>query len=805
MNVWLAEVWQAWRASLRRPGFLLLAAGVLALGIGATVSVFVLIQGALLRPLPYPQPGRLVAMGIQDDSFSISPHGYQHLSGVQGVVSMGLIEGISPPVNVSGDGTPERVSGMRVDRGVLPTLGVRLPAGRNFSEDEDRPHGPPAAILGYGFWQRRYAGDPHVVGRSLVVEGVPHTIVGVLPPDSDVFDGADVVLPLALPADSGEGGPNYRAVARLAPDATVGSVAAQVELRLHALAVADGDTYNQHRHHGAGSLKTDLRSDQAQLLPLFLACALFVWLIALVNLTNLMLLHALSRSHDAAVRGAVGATGWRLTLPGLAEGLLVGLLGACGGMALGMLGLTLFARAVPPEWLAGTRLHAGDAAWWLAVGMGVFGALLSAALGLWRSRAGSRLDELREGGRSGMGRASGRLGRALVVAQMALAATLLSAAGLFLHGLYDAARVPLGFSADHVLAFELAPVKADYPDAASVHALSSRVLERLRATPGVESAAAATNLPIGRWFNFGGFHLPGGEKFSTEVRGVEPGFLATFRIALRDGRAFAGTDVRGGEAVVMVSESFAKKYFGGRALGQRIDIPGDHDHDMPARVVGVVADTHQFSALRPAPPILYMPLAQMPDWAMHMFRSWFPLRFALRVRGNPGDYRAAVHAAVTEAAPAQPIANLHTLQQDVRASTGEVRLNLLLIGVFASLALSLAAAGMYAVMAMAVAAREHEFGVRMALGAPPSRLSRLVLGGGLLQIGVGLLCGFGLAVVLSSNLRELLLFTLGRSNAIDPLAMLLVAVALAIAGLLACLLPAVRAARVAPMRAVCGE
>jgi predicted permease len=637
-----------------------------------------------------------------------------------------------------------------------------------------------------------------------VVEGVPHTIVGVLPPDRDLFAQADVVLPLALPADSGDGGPNYRAVARLAPDATVGSVAAQVETRLHALAVADGDAYNQHRHHGAGSLKADLRSDQAQLLPLFLACALFVWLIALVNLTNLMLLRALRRGHDAAVRGALGAPYLRLVLPALAESLLVGLAGACAGMVLAVLGLALFAQAVPPEWLAGARLRVDGMAWWLAFGMGVFGALLSAAIGLWRGRAGSGLDELREGGRSGTGRHSGRLGRALVVAQMALAATLLSAAGLFLHGLYNAARAPLGFSASHVLAFELAPVKADYPDAAAVHALSVRVLERLRAVPGVEHATAATNLPIGRWFNFGGFHLPGGDTFSTEVRGVEPGFLATFGIALREGRAFARTEARGGEAVVMVSEAFAKKYFGGRALGRVIEVPGDHGHDVPARVVGVVADTHQFSALQPAPPILYLPLAQMPDWAMHMFRGWFPLRFALQVRGDPAGYRAAVQAAVAEAAPAQPIANLHPLQQDVHASTGDVRLNLLLVGVFALLALSLAAAGMYAVMAMAVSAREHEFGVRMALGASPSRLLHLVLGGGLVQIGVGLACGLGLAVLLSGRLGELL-YALGRDNAIDPAAMLLVAAVLAVAGLLACLLPALRAARVAPMRALRGE
>ncbi|MDO1529496.1 ABC transporter permease [Fulvimonas sp. R45] len=804
MNVWLAEIWRTWRASLRRPGFLLLASGVLALGIGSTVAVFALIEGALLRPLPYAQPDRLVALGIQDDGFSISPRGYRHVAGLQGVVSMGLVEGISPPVNVSGDGTPERVSGMRIDRGVLPTLGLRLPAGRDFNAEEDRPHGPPAAILGYGFWQRRYAGDPHAVGRSLVVEGVPHTIVGVLPSDRDVFAGADVVLPLALPADANDGGPNYYAVARLAPGAGIGGVAAQVAARLRALAMADGSVDGQHRHYGAGSLEATLRVDQAQLLPLFLACALFVWLIALVNLTSLMLLRALRRGHDAAVRGALGAPFLRLVLPALAESLLVGLAGALAGMALAVLGLALFAQAVPPEWLAGAHLHVDGMAGWLAFGMGMSGALLSAAIGLWRGRAGSGLDALREGGRSGTGRHSGRLGRALVVAQMALAATLLSAAGLFLHGLYDAARAPLGFSASHVLAFELAPVKADYPDAAAVHALSARVLERLRAMPGVEHVTAATNLPIGRWFNFGGFHLPGGDKFSTEVRGVEPGFLATFGIDLREGRAFARTDVRGGEAVVMVSASFAKKYFGGHALGRVIDVPGDHEHDVPARVVGVVADTHQFSALQPPPPILYLPLAQMPDWAMHMFRGWFPLRFALQVRGDPAGYRAAVHAAVAEAAPAQPIANLHPLRQDVRASTGDVRLNLLLVGVFALLALSLAAAGMYAVMAMAVAAREHEFGVRMALGASPSHLLRRVLGGGLAQIGAGLACGLGLAVLLSGRLRELL-YALGRDNAIDPAAMLLVAVVLAVAGLLACLLPALRAARVAPMRALRGE
>ncbi len=773
MNVWLAEIWRAWRASLRRPGFLLLASGVLALGVGSTVAVFSLIDDVLMRPLPYAQPQRLVALGSDGgDGQSISPRGYQHLSGLSGVASMGLVEGVSPPVNVAGGGAPERVGGMRVDRGLLPTLGVQLQVGRNFSAEEDRPHGPAVAILGYGFWQRRYAANPEVIGDRILIEGVPHTIIGVLPPRFNLQQGCDLMLPLALPAHSREDGPNYRAIARLSPGATVGGVSAQVQARLHALAASDGDTYAQHLRFTAGSLRSALRSDRVLLLPLFVACALFVLLIALVNLTNLMLMRALSRRHEAAVRHALGAPRARLALPALADGLLVGLGGAVAGLALAALGLALFQHVVPSEWLQGNRLDVDGSGWLLALGMGLFGALVPALLGLWRSGA-TGAGELRQGGRNGTSRQGGRLGRVLVVAQMALAAALLCLAAVFLHGLYAAARAPLGFSARGVLAFELAPVRADYPDAAAVQALSRRVLDRLRTVPGVDSAAAATNLPIGRWFNFGGFHIGDGDSFSTEVRGVEPGFFATFGIAVRAGRPFQRTDVRGGEAVIMVSESFARKYFGGHALGQVVDVPADHDRRVPARVIGVVADTHQFSALQPAPPILYMPLAQMPDWAMRMFRGWFPLRFALRVRGAPNDYRAAAHAAVTDVAPTQPIGHLRPLQQDVDESTSDVRLDLLLIGTFALLAVLLAAAGMYSVMAMAVSAREQEFGVRMALGASSSRLLRLVLGGGLAQAAVGLACGLGLALLLSGSLGALLQ-VLGGENTIDPLAMVMV-------------------------------
>ncbi len=585
MNIWLSEIWRAWRASLRRPGFLLLATGVLALGIGASVAVFTLIDQVLLQPLPVPQASRLLVLGSLEQGLvsGVSPQQYQHLQSLKGVQSIGLMEGFTPVANIAGGGVPKQVPVTYADRGLLPTLGVRLQLGRNFSAVEDAPHGPRVVILGHGFWQRRYGGDPAVIGRSMQVEGVAHTIIGVLPPSfAALGNGGDIMLPTALPADSQDDGTNYEAIARLADDAHAKAVGAEVNTRLHAMYDASGNTYWKHAKFGAQSFRESQHSDSQPVLVLFLGSALFVLLIALINLTNLMLLRALSRNHDAAVRSALGAPLLRLALPALGEGLLVGLAGAVLGVLLAMLGLGLLQGVIPAEWLAGGRLHFGVAVWGLALLVGLLGALLAAGLGLWRSRAATTVDELREGGRSGLGRHSGRLGRVLVVAQVALATALLSAAGLFLHTLYDAARTPLGFSSHGILTFELAPVKAEYPDAASVQNLSRRLLERLQAVPGVTAATATTNLPAGGFkgqFNLGGLHVPGGDEFNAQYHGVSPGFLHFFDIHLRYGRAFARSDVRGGETVAIVNQTFADHVFGGHALGKLIErgvaqIPG---------------------------------------------------------------------------------------------------------------------------------------------------------------------------------------------------------------------------------------
>lgn len=818
MNIWLAEIWRAWRASLRRPGFLLLAAVVLALGVGSASAVFTLIDGVLLRPLPYPAPHRLVAMGQvqQGDVQAVSPQQYQQLAGLPGVASLGLFKGMSTAANIAGYGEPVQVPALEIDHGLLPTLQVRPALGRNFSVQEDQPHAAPVVMLYHGFWLRRFGGNADVIGKTLQVEGVAHTIVGVLPTGFDLGQ-ADIALPTAFPAHSRDDGTNYTAVARLAPGVTVQSLGAQVETRLHAFYTAEGsrayggDFWHKTRF-GAQDLGAKEHQGQRATSLMWLACAALLLLIAMVNLTNLMMLRAMGRSHDASVRGALGASPWRVALPSMAEGVLIALVGMLLGQALAALGLLALRTWMPIDWMPveWTRpggLSLGWPAWGLAVAVGLFGALVATVLGLWRGRVALSMDSLREGGRSGFDRRSGLLGRVLVMAQVALASLLLCAAGVFLRTLLDNAKVDLGFDAHNVLTFELAPVKATYPDAAAVEALSQRLVERLRQIPGVRQAEAGTNLPAGDFsgqWNTGGWHVPGGEEFETQFRGVTPSFFEVFGIRLRQGRLFADTDIRGGESVAIVNRKFADTYYGGRGLGQVIQ-QGSGAGMLLARIVGVVANTYQFGPEDPDSvlPILYLPLAQVDDDSLRVFRTYEPLRFAIKVQSNPDGYRNAVKRAVAEVAPEQPISHVRSMAWIVHDTTTDTEFNLMLVGLLGGLALLLAGVGMYAVMAVAVAAREREFGVRVALGASPRRLLLLVLRGGLLQVVLGLAAGVVLGAAGSTVLRAVVV-QLGRS-VFDPWAILAACVVLAGAGVLACLMPAVRAGRTAPMRALRGE
>lgn len=818
MNIWLTEIWRAWRASLRRPGFLLLAVGVLALGIGATSAVFTLIDGVLLRPLPYPESHQLVAVGQvqQGEVQGVSPQQYQQLAGLPGAGSLGVFKGEPTATNVAGTGEPIQVPALEIDRGLLPTLQVQPALGRNFTQQEDQPHGPTAVLLYHGFWLRHFGGKAAIVGHTMQVEGVAHTIIGVLPAGFDL-NQASIALPTAFPAHSRDDGTNYVAVARLSSGITRQALGAQVDTRLRRFYAAQGShvygaDFWHKAHFGAQDFGAEQHSGQRAASLMWLACAALLLLIVLVNLTNLMMLRAIGHSHDASVRGALGAPIWRVALPSMAEGVLIGLGGLLVGQALAALGLLALRTWMPIDWMAveWTRpggLNLGRWAWALAASIGLFGALIATLLGLWRGRAALSVDTLREGGRSGLSRRSGLLGKILVIAQVALASLLLFTTGVFLHSRLAADRVDLGFDAQNLLTFELAPVKAIYPDAASVRLLSQQLADRLRQIPGVRHAEAGTNLPAGDFsgqWSTGGLHLPGGENFNAQFRGVDPAFFQVFDIHLRRGRLFAHTDVHGGEAVAIVNQKFAAMNYGGHALGQMIQ-QGSGADMLSARIVGVVADTYQFGPEDPdsVRPILYLPLAQVPDDDLRVFRTYEPMRFAMKVRGQPDSYRAAVKQAVAEVAPNQPINHVQSMADIVHGTTTDTEFDLMLVGLFGGLALLLASMGMYAVMAVAVALREREFGVRAALGAAPRGLLLLVLRVGLLQMLLGLLTGVALAAAGAHVLRALVVQQ--DRSVFDPWSIIAACLVLTLAGLLACLLPALRAGRTHPMRALRGE
>ena len=800
---WLIhEILQSWRNSLRRPGFLSLASVTLALGIGTCVIVIALIDAVLLAPPPYPQAEHLVVLG-KGDSHSwptISPRQYQLLGGLTGVQQLG---GKFAPkdVNVAGGGDPDLVSAWPVDAGLLPTLGVALTLGRNFSAEEDRANGSRAAILGYAFWLRHFNGDTGVIGRLVQIDGVATPVVGVLPATFRLDGSPDVLLPLALGAGSRDTTTNLLVIARLVPGTSHHAASAAFDARLQSHAgELDFPNTNWRPRFSATSLVQNFGATAKPVLLLFLACALCVLLLVAVNLSNLMLLRAVAHSHASAVRAALGASIARLALPALGEGLLIGLLGAVGGLLLAAAALVPARAWLPQTWIAPQAALISWRVIFFAFGAGL---AVAALFGVWRGRSSTSARELVAGDRVGASVASQRFGRALVIAQASLATLLLASSALLAHSLWKLSRVDLGFDASNVLVFRLNPASALYPDTASVQQFADRLIERLRAEPGVRDVALTTTLPIGSQLNVS-VHLPDGSMTpeAPQYRAVSSQSFATFGIPLIGGRVFNDDDRAGTEPVVIVNAAFQRQYLHGNALGRSLKITGDEHMPMPLmRIVGVVGDVRQFGPQEAAPPIFYAPLAQVPDSLMDLLRRLVPLNVAIRVNDNAAAYADRMRAALREVDARQGVAAMRLLEHDVADATAVQRMNAVLIGVFAMLAMLLAGVGLYSVTSVAVTTRQREFGVRAALGASAQRLLLGVVGRGLLDVGIGLVIGL-VAALIAARLLDRFLFGVGAA---DPLAFAATLIVLLAAGLAATALPAIRASRVAPIEALRNE
>lgn len=672
--------------------------------------------------------------------------------------------------------------------------------GRGFNVHEYTAHGPPAVLISHAFWLRSYGGNPDAIGQPIRVRGKTYTVVGVLPPGFRALSRADIVRPMASNTMAEDRNAVYTAVVRLDGSRTATEVAAQATALVHAAMKSGKHTAGQlqkldaHRIRAYTPREIVNRNNSSNVVGMVGTPGKLLWLVALLNIINLMVMRAVASAHAQAVRGSLGATGLRLALPVLAEGLLVGVLGSVVGVGLGWAGAILVQHVVSLPVLAHVRLHLGVSTCLWAIGVGVAVSLLGAWLGQRYARRVHAMDELREGARSGTGRRAGRLARGLVVAQVVLATIALMATAMVAHGMVATATGSTGLDNNDVLVFDTRPPATQLVRPGMVVTLAKRLRARLGAIPGVEMATIASSLPLRSTDSLSGIKQDDGSVLMTHLRGVDDGYFHAFGMPLLAGRAFTPADLASSAKVVIINRHLAMQQFHGHALGHYLGTGAD-----AMRVVGVVGNLGASAAHLYTHNQIYIPRTQYAK-ARTRKHAW---AVAVRVHGVPDRYRDSVRAAMDAVVPQWPVANMRTMQQAINDASWLAHTALTLVGLLAGLMLLLAAAGQYAVMMSSVMAREREFGIRMALGASPVRIMHWIMGVGMRRVVLGLVVGVACGVTVCLLLRSLFV-ALGRS-AIDPWAIAVTCIVMTGAGLLACVVPALRAASVPPMHALRGE
>jgi predicted permease len=806
-----SDIRHALRALRRAPGFAALVIATLALGIGATTAIFSVVHGVLLRPLPYREAERLVTVShfypsLDNLEAGVSAPGFaDYRDRARSLASVAVRAGWQP--NLTGLGEPERLQGARVSGAYFSTLGVSPALGRALRPDEDEPGRQFVVVLSDGFWRRRFGADPRAVGRTVVLNGQAHEIVGVMPPRfRDVF-GPKVELwrPLALTAQQLSGGRTNEwlsLVARLAPGVTLERSSLELRTLATQLKREYPDDYPPDWTLKATDLRTQGTGKIRPALLVLLGAVGFVLLIAAANVANLLLARGAGRLREVAVRTALGARRGHLVRQLLVESVVLALAGGALGVALAVGGVRALG-ALAPDALAGAdvRVDGVVLAFALGVSMAV-GLLFGLAPALQTSRPGLQ-GVLREGGRGSVGDGSAQLARrVLVVAEVALALVLLTGAGLLGRSFAQLQRVSPGFDPRGVLTLTLALPQAKYPADTQRLAFFEALLPRLAAIPGVQAVGAVSDLPFGGGaatssFTVEGHQPPEGTPGPWgDYRVALPGFHETLRIPLRRGRLFGAEDGPGARRVAIVDEETARRFWPGQdPIGKRISYgtrPGTEEPEW-LEIVGVVGHARQEGLDDEPRPQVYLPYRQSANVG--------GLSLALRTAGNPERLVPLVREAVRGVDRDQPLSDVRTMEARIDASVGSRRLSTFLLGLFASVALVMACLGLYGLMAYAVAQRTRELGLRMALGAPQRSVLGLVVRQGLSLTLVGSAIGvagsLGLARVIESQLYA--------TRATDPLTLGAVVVLLTVVTLLATLVPARRATRIDPVTALRAE
>jgi len=794
----------ALRMLLKNPGFTIVTVIALALGIGANTAIFSVVNSVLLRPLPYKDPERLV-MVWEDASKSGHPRDTPTAANYidwrdQNQSFEGMAAFTDESFNFTGAGEPERLEGMRVSASLFPILGVEPQLGRVFTAAEDQPGSPHVVLLSYGLWQRRFGGDPSIIGKPLTLNGESYVVTGVMParfqfPTSD----NQVWVPIAFTSEqAADRGVHYlQVVARLKP----GIKLEQAQTEMKTIAARLQQQYPEtNTDVGAAvtSLHEHLVGDIKPALLILLGAVGLVLLIACANVANLLLARAAVRQKEIAVRVALGARRLRLVRQFLTESVLLSLLGGVVGLIIAYTGLILL-RAFIPEDISQARDISIDLK---VLGFTLFVSVATGVIfGLAPVIQAVRFNQnetLKEGGRDAATGGSGkRLRSLLVTAEVAISLVLLIGAGLLINSFVRLRNVDPGFRSDHLLTMKIVMPEAKYIDRPRRIAFYNDLLQRVQSLAGVRSAAITTNLPLYHQGNSidvgieGRPAPPPGQENIVVTRIVSPGYFDTMTIPLLNGRKFSDQDTRSTPLVAVVSEAMARSFWPNEdPVGKRIaigEIQSDKDW---ISVIGVARDVRQIQLTESPKPQMYLTYLQF---------GFFDSRdLVVKTDVDPGSLAATVRKAVWEIDKDQPVSNIQTMEAILADSIAQQRFSMVLLAIFAGVALVLAGVGIYGVMSYSVAQRTHEIGIRMALGAQTAAVLKLALGYGMKLVIIGIAIGLIAAFALT-RLMSTLLFGV---TATDPTTFALISLLLIGVAALASYIPARRATKVDPIIAL---
>ncbi len=813
MDSFLQDLRFGARTLLRNPGFATVAILTLALGVGVNAAIFSVVNAVLLKPLPWSEPDRAVMIWSRWTAFDKTwvsdgeVNDYRRRASTLAEVAAWD----DSQVNLTGDGEPERVPAGSVTANLFSVLGVTPQYGRTFTAAEDVPNGPRLVLLGHGLWQRRYAGEPGIIGRSIQVNGNAYQVIGIMPRDFVLptdFQNPNPTM-LWIPqqwnrASTDHGNHGYYAAARLKPGATVPQ--ARDELHRIAQAMTNEGLYPRQMQFDTVvlSLRDEVVGGVRRAIWLLFGAVGFLLLIACANVANLLLARAEARHREIAVRAALGAGRARVIRQLLTESLVLAVISALAGLALATAGARLLAWWNPANIprVASVTIDTRVLLFTIAIAlMTTIVFSLAPSVRLLRS---DLTESMKEGGANattGSGRQ--RFRNALVVVEMALAVILLVGAGLMLRSLWSLQRIDLGFNPTGVLTMRVSLPEATYGKPEQVVAFYSRLMDEVRALPGVAAAGAARSLPLGSTIgDFGlrvdGYVPPPGTNAKGDWQIVTDGYLEAMGEQVLRGRPITRADTTDSQLVALINEEMARRYWSGRdPIGGRLRIGGNMSRPW-VTVVGIVKDVHHNGVADVVKEKFYVPHTQ---WHKSTGFPISGMSLIVRTTGNPVALAPSVRNVIRQLDPNLPVADVRPMTAVVGAALSTPRFTSVLLSMFALLALTLSAVGIYGVLSYVVSRRTREIGIRVAIGADRSRVLRMVLTNGLTLA----LTGLGLGVIVSLPIARLMQGLLHGVTPADPATFVAVALALASVALLASLVPALRATRVDPVIALKSE